>query len=221
MTKKEKVISGKKLVVSAVILVVSIIIIAFSLSYAYFSVGFGSGVDAQDNKTAIMNVTSSLTSAAAINEVKMELINNDEVSSKAKTVTFDVTNGGDSTVKAKYIVKLINYSLTKNLFSSYFKWRLVVNPEVPEKTKTFDGNFLGEDGVEPSSVVLTGDPSQDKISNLTKVLVSENDNLVLEIGQTDSIVFYIWLENAPNVDQNYLTNGQFTGHLSLEASPVK
>ena len=42
----------------------------------------------------------------------------------------------------------------------------------------------------------------------------------LGINHTDTIDFYIWLEND-NIDQLYLTNGLFSGKLSITAVPYK
>ena len=218
---KVSVISSKKLILTACILVISIVVIAFSLTYAYFSVGYGDDVEAKNNSTAIMDVTSSLINASAINETRMNLINPDDVSSMAKTVSFDVTNEATSNVNVKYVVKLIDYSLTKNLSSKYFKWKLVVNPGT-ENAKTFDGDFLDAINIAPEGTDISSlGESEKKVSNLTKFLITEEEALPLEIGHVDNLIFSIWLENDDNSEQNYLTNGEFTGRLSLEASPVK
>lgn len=217
--KKEevKVINEKKLVISASILVVSIIIIAFSLTWAYFTVGDSGKAAINDNKTAILNVDSNLKNASAINETEMALITPENVESEAKKVTFDVTNQDTSNVNAKYIVKLVDYSITKNLSSEYFKWKLVVNPG--EDEQVFSGNFLQSDI--PEGTTLTGVEENDKVSGLEKELVSEEEALTLNVGESDNLVFYVWLENTQSNNQLYLTNGEFRGKLSLEAYPVK
>ena len=211
-----KLISNKRLLISASILVFSIVVIGFSLTYAYFSVGYGGKAEVNGNQAAILNVDSDLKNASAINETEMALINQEDVENEAKKVTFDVINQGSSTVNAKYIVKLIDYSITKNLSSKYFKWKLVVNPG--EGEQVFTGNFL--QNPEDEGTKLTGDDT-DNLTGLSKVLVNEDEALTLNIGKTDHLVFYVWLENDEALNQIYLTSGEFRGKLSLEAFPTK
>ncbi len=211
-----KLISSKKLLISASILVFSIVVIGFSLTYAYFTVGYGGKADINGNQAAILNVDSDLKNASAINETEMALINEEDVETEARKVTFDVINQGTSTVNAKYVVKLIDYSITKNLSSKYFKWKLVVNPG--ESEQVFTGNFL--QNPEDEGTKLVGDAS-DKLTGLNMELISEDEALTLNIGKTDHLVFYVWIENDNALNQIYLTNGEFRGRLSLEAFPTK
>ena len=211
-----KLISNKRLLISASILVFSIVVIGFSLTYAYFSVGYGGKAEVNGNQAAILNVDSDLKNASAINETEMALINQEDVENEAKKVTFDVINQGSSTVNAKYIVKLIDYSITKNLSSKYFKWKLVVNPG--ESEQVFTGNFL--QSPEDEGTKLTGDDT-DNLTGLNKVLIDEDEAITLNIGKTDHLVFYVWIENDSALNQIYLTNGEFRGRLSLEAFPTK
>ncbi len=215
--KEIKFISNKKLLISAFIIVIAIVLIAFGLTYAYFSIGYGGNADVSGNRAAILNIDSTLKNASAINETEMSLISEDEIETEAKKVTFDVINQGTSTVDAKYIVKLIDYSITKNLSSKYFKWKLVVNPG--EGEQVFTGNFL--QNPEDEGTKLTGVVETDTLSGLNKVLVNEDEALTLNIGKTDHLVFYVWLENDEALNQIYLTNGEFRGRLSLEAFPTK
>ena len=212
-----KLISNKKLLISASILVFSIVVIGFSLTYAYFTVGYGGKAEVKDNQAAILNVDSDLKNASAINETEMALISEEEVETEAKKVTFDVINKGTSTVNAKYVVKLIDYSITKNLSSKYFKWKLVVNPG--ESEQVFSGNFL--QNPEDEGTELTGVHDTDTLTGLTKDLITEDEAVTLNIGKTDNLVFYVWLENDESDNQIYLTNGEFRGRLSLEAYPTK
>ena len=213
---KVRVINNKRLVISASILVFSIVVIGFSLTYAYFTVGYGGKAEINGNKAAILNVDSDLKNASAINETEMALINTEDVETEAKKVTFDVINQGTSTVNAKYIVKLIDYSITKNLSSKYFKWKLVVNPG--EGEQVFTGNFL--QNPEDEGTKLTGDAT-DNLTGLNMELINEEEALTLNIGKTDHLVFYVWIENDSSLNQIYLTNGEFRGRLSLEAFPTK
>ena len=215
--KEAKMISSKKLFASASILVFSIIIIGFSLTYAYFTIGYGGKASINGNKAAVLDIDSDLKNASAINETQMSLINAGEVETAAKKVSFDITNTSSSTVNGKYVIKLSNYSLTKNLSSKYFKWRLVINPG--ESEQVFNGDFLQNS--EDEGTKLTGNSETDKLTGLNKDLISEDEAVTINIGDTHHLVFYIWLENDSALNQLYLTNGEFKGKLSLEAFPTK
>ena len=209
--KKVKLISNKKLLLSALILVSSIVIIGLSLTYAYFETTYTGSENVTGNKAAVLNVTTTLDSNTAINAQELSLINSGEVESKAKKFTFSVTNNSTSTVKAKYTVNLSNYSITKNLQSKYFKWKLVVNNG--GTSKTFQGTF--ENGTEPNGNDKTVQ------NNLSKELIKDAEGVELAVGATNNLTFYVWLENDAGVNQLYLTNGSFSGKLSVEAIPAK
>ena len=212
MEEKEiKLISNKKLLLSASILVCSIVIIGLSLTYAYFETTYTGSENVTGNKAAVLNVTTTLDTNSAINAPELSLINSGEVESKAKKFTFTITNTNTSTVKAKYTVNLSNYSITKNLQSKYFKWKLVASNS--GTSKTFQGTF--ENGAEPTG---TDKSSQ---NNLSKELITDAQGVELALGATDTLTFYLWLENDAGVNQLYLTNGSFSGKLSVEAIPAK
>lgn len=206
--------SNRKLLVTSTILVVSLVVLGISFSYAYFVLRFTGTADMQNNTAAILNVSSTLTSATAINATRMDLIAADDVDTQAKTVSFSVTNENTSNVNAKYIIKLVDFDVTKNLSSQFFKWKLVVNPGTSGE-KTLTGNFLD------LSIATEGTSDTAKLTGLSKVLVTEENALPLAVGASDNLVFYIWLENSDTIDQQYLTNGSFSGKLSLEAFPSK
>lgn len=212
MEKNVKQVSNKRLIISSFVVAISIVVIGVSFTYAYFTMRYSGKASVQENKAAIMDVTSTLTNATAINAIPMELIEASEVDTLAKKVEFSVTNEATSNVDVKYIVKLVDFSITKNLFSKYFKWRLVVNPG--ENQKVINGNFLGDNTAEPGNDTT-------KLTDLTKDLVSEAEALPLKKSTTDHLVFYIWLENEESVDQLYLTNGSFNAKLQVEAFPTK
>lgn len=212
--KKTPDLKNKKVMIVACVFVIAIVLLGISLTYAYFTVRYTGSGTVTPNAAAKMNVTSTLTSATAINASQMSLINADEVGTKAKTVNFSVTNANDSNVNAKYTINLVDFSFSKNLSSKYFKWKLVVNPGKGTE-RTITGDFLD------SAIASEGTSDTTVVSNLTKVLVPETNALPLSIGATDNLIFYIWLENDPVIDQIYLTNGSFNGKLSLEAIPSK
>ena len=211
--KEVKLISNKKLLLSASILVSSIIIIGLSLTYAYFETTYTGSENVTGNKAATMNITTNLDSGIAINASELSLINANSVESSAKKVSFTVTNNSNSTVKAKYTVKLSNYSITKNLQSKYFKWKLVIKNGGSQVGNPFTGTFGGSQ--EPSNGV------RDQVNNLNMNLISDNQAVEIAAGTTHNLDFYIWLENDAAVNQLYLTNGSFNGKLSVSAVPIK
>ena len=217
--KKVKLINKKKLLFSVTILVCSIVIIGFSLTYAYFEVSYTGSENVTGNKAATLNVTSTLQNADAINESEMVLIESSQVEDKARKVTFNVKNENNSNVKAKYTVKLVNYSITKNLSSEYVKWKLVVT-HGSGSPSTFQGNFLQSNVPEGTRLQNNGQ-GEDVITSLNKELIPENQALELAAGASDTLTFYVWLENDSTKDQLYLTNGKFSGKLSVEAYPSK
>ena len=132
----------------------------------------------------------------------------------AEKVSFSVTNSASSGAKAKYTIDLVEMSITKNLASKYFKWALVVNPD-GDNRQVFTGDFADE------SIGSEGNSDTTLVEGLTKTLLDEEHALILDIGATDNLDFYIWLENDDSVDQLYLTNGDFSGKLSMNAVPTR
>lgn len=197
-----------------VVFVISIVVIGVSVSYAFYTANMTGNASVPSSNAAIMNVTTNLAEAGAINAAKLSLIDATDYLTKAQKVEFSVTNETTSNVKAKYIVKLVEMSLSKNLASKYFKWSLVVNAGT-SNAKTFSGTFAD------TTIGAEGTTDKTLVSDLTKTLITDANALTLNIGATDNIDFYIWLENDSAVDQLYLTNGNFTGKLSIEAVPTK
>ncbi len=206
--------NAKKLLVTSWLLVLSLIVLAASVSYAYFTLTIKGQAKTPEASAGNLNVTSTLENTSIINATSMQLIEKENVDTEAQKVEFSVTNNGTSTLNAKYTVKLVNMSMTKNLSSKYFKWKLVVNPSGDKKEYT--GDFSNVAGSEQSS---DGDVNRDQVTGLEKTLIDEKSALPLNISATDSLVFYVWLENDPLVNQIYLTSGNFSGKLSIVASP--
>ena len=139
--KSKSLMASKKLVISSFVVAISLVLIGVSLTYAYFTLMYRGQKTVGENSAAKLNISSTLENATAINEIQMNLISADEVEQKAKKVEFSVTNNGTSNIDAKYTVKLVDYSLTKNLSSEYFKWKLVVNGD---EAGAITGNFFDE-----------------------------------------------------------------------------
>ena len=211
-SKKLKKKSFVKNTVLISVLVVSIIVIGISLSFAYFTMSIQGSSDTGNNQAAILNVTTTLTTADAINATSLAIIDGSEYLTKAESIEFTVTNNTDSNVNALYTINMTDITISKNMLSQYFKWALVINSDTGNAiTGSFQDLSLADEGNTDTSTVTIG----------SKVLISDENARSLSIGATDTITLYLWLENDNNVDQLYLTNGTFSGKLSLNATPVK
>lgn len=202
-----------------IIFVLAIVIFGVSTSYAYYVANIKGQASVDESKTAVLNVTTTLENAPAISASKMTIINAADYLTKAQKVDFSITNQSTSNVKAKYTLKLVEMNITKNLSSKYFKYAVIVNAG-KNNEKTFTGNFLDEENIAPENTSVTKD-NPETVTGLTKNLIDEDNALILDIGSTDTLSFYIWVENDDNVDQLYLTNGNFSAKLSIDAYPTK
>ena len=220
MLKRRRIMESKKLkkksfvknTVLISVLVVSIIVIGISLSFAYFTMSIQGSSDTGNNQAAILNVTTTLTTADAINATSLAIIDGSEYLTKAESIEFTVTNNTDSNVNALYTINMTDITISKNMLSQYFKWALVINSDTGNAiTGSFQDLSLADEGNTDTSTVTIG----------SKVLIADENARSLSIGATDTITLYLWLENDDNVDQLYLTNGTFSGKLSLNATPVK
>lgn len=195
------------------VLVVSIVTIGISMTYAFYTAKI-SGNSEFDNVTAAeFHITSTLADSTAISNMKMSLIEPTNIAKSADKVEFSVTNSSTSTVSGQYYVYLINVKLTKNLYSKYFKWQLVRKTDLGESIID-SGNF---EDVTRTDTPLEGESD---IAETTVDKISLN-KVALEIpkGTTDNLIFRLWLENDPDVNQVDLTNGAFEAKLKIEASP--
>ena len=194
------------------VFVLSIMIIGVSISYSYFAANVVGSSDTGDGPIGNLNVTTTLTSGGAINATSLAIIDGSEYLTNAENIEFTVTNNTDSTVRAKYAINLTDITISKNILSKYFKWAIVINSDT--------GNAITGD-FRDASLATEGTSDVTTVTIDSKVLVSEDNALELDIGQTDTLTFYLWLENDDTVDQLYLTNGNMTAKISLDAFPVR
>lgn len=198
-----------------IIVILLVISIGIGISYAYYTIGMTGNSNVSESTAAILNMTTNLASVDRINTTQLQLTDiTDGNYAEVVTdkVTFTITNESTSNVNGKYNLYLKELALSKNLSSQYFKWAAVVSGT---NTRVVTGNFL-----DATAIGAEGTTDRTVVSNLTKTLIPDTNALTLQPGQTDTINFYIWLENAP-VDQVYLTNGSFSGKLAVDAVPVK
>lgn len=193
-----------------VVLVFALIVLAISLTYAYFTANISGTPSTTTLKSGNLVVETDLESANAINNSKMSLINESAKEESSDKVTFYVTNTKDSTVSAKYYIYLDDITLTKNLYSEYLKWELLKNDSV-----IYSGTF--KNAIRTSDVT-SGEA--DNVSTTAEKIQLNTEALTLDINSTDNLVFRMWLENDPDVNQLSLTEGAFAGRLYIEAVPL-
>ena len=200
------------------VLIVGIVVIGVSISYAYYSAWLRGNATVPKNDAAILNIATNLDSVSAIDAPRLSLIDGSDYLNSAEKVSFTITNESTSNLNAAYTLKLVEMSLSKNLYSKYFKWAIVINAGT-EGAKTYTGDFA-DSSITPEGTTIDKE-NPDIVSGQTKNLFGDGESQSLVIGATDTVDFYLWLENDPNVDQLYLTNGSFSGKLSIDAVPVK
>lgn len=200
------------------VLIVGIVVIGVSISYAYYSAWLRGNATVPKNDAAILNIATNLDSVSAIDAPRLSLIDGSDYLNSAEKVTFTVTNESTSNVNAAYTIKLVEMNLSRNLYSKYFKWAIVINAGT-ENVMTYTGDFADSSIASEGTTVDKENP--DIVSNQTKNLFKDGESQSLVIGAMDTVDFYLWLENDESVDQLYLTNGSFSGKLSIDVVPVK
>lgn len=199
----------------SIIVILLVITMGIGISYAFYMIGMTGKSDISESKAAVLNLTTTLEQVDRINTNNLqltEITENNYADVVTDKVTFTVTNESTSNINGKYNLYLKEMEMTKNLSSQYFKWAAVVSGT---NSKIVTGNFL-----DTANLGVEGNTDRTIVSNLTKTLIDDANALTLAPGQTDTITFYIWLENA-SVDQVYLTNGTFVGKLAIDAVAVK
>lgn len=201
--------NNKSNISKVIVLVVALIILGVSVTYAYFTAQI-SGTPTQTTiKAGTLKIETNLESVGAINNTQMKLIDATNKETEAETVSFYVKNSSESTVTAKYYIYLRDITISKNLYSAYFKWELLQN-----------GNVIGSGTF--ADAVRKDVPATDESANVITTaenITLNNDVVSLATNKSDSLEFRVWLENDANVNQIDLANANFEGKLYLEAIP--
>ncbi len=200
----------EKYVSKVMILVVSLIVLAFSGTYAYFTVNFSGDTTTTTAKSGIFKVESSLEKASAIKNSMMVLIEESEKNNKADKLEFTITSKSESTVNGKYDVYMKDIQLSKNMYSKYLRWELVKENQI-----VGSGDFANATRKDTEQ----NNETMNTITSIEDIKLNENAIALLK-NTTDHLIFRIWLENDPNVNQISLVNGTFSGRLYIEAVPV-
>lgn len=183
--------STKAYVLGALIITVSLVIIGVSMSYAYF-INRVEEVNA-DNKEVIIrsgDLVMNFESTRTITASGVGLVNDGDVATKAEHTDFSVSLPADAKVNsAKYRIYLTELNIADNLKSADLKWSLYKGG-----VSIADGNF-------------------ENIGTNTNLSLKED--VIIDKGNTDSYVLYIWLSNDPNRNQIDLLNGSFSGKVGF------
>ena len=201
---------NKKNFFKVLVLVVALIILGVSVTYAYFTSLITGDAEETSAQAGNLQIETNLETVAEINNTKLRLINSTDIEANAENVSFYVKNTSTSTVNADYFIYLTDITLSKNLYSNYFKWQLLKDDEI-----LASGDF--------ASVDRTDTPQTDEANNVTTTIENiqlNTEAIRLPVNTTQNLSLRMWLENDENVNQINLINGNFSGKLYLEAVPV-
>lgn len=200
--------NNKKFPKRNIVLYVSIAVILVSLtfraSYAYFV----SYLTNNTTPTSTVVNTGDLSmkfedGSTYINAQDMMLMTEEEALRASNNYSrFTVTNDGNIT--GNYKIYLSNYSISSNLVSRDFKWRLKIDDTI------LTGNFydLFKDMTPNASGIITG----------SSIDIPINSNSVsLPVGESDNCEFRVWIEETQE-NQIGLTEGTFSTTLRLIAT---
>lgn len=184
----------------SILVVCLVLLLGVSLTYAYFVRKVES--NGSDTKTEVISgmIDVDFETTEYINNSDTWLINDSEVISKGDKNVFSVKRGANSTVDdVFYNIYMTNISITNNLKSSYFKWRLynVENPTI-DTAAVAEGNFSS-------------------IGNNTKIQLNQA-KINLPDGINHKYVLYVWISNDNNIIQNEMLEGTFEAKILIEAA---
>lgn len=193
----------KRNIVLYVSIVVILICLTYRASYAYFTAFV---VNETEPSQAVIN-TGDLKmkfedGITYINANDMIIVSAQEAEATNDNVSrFSVTNTGN--VRASYKLYLTDYTITENLVSQDFKYKLKIG------SQTFTGNFYELfNGVPASSGVISSN-SNDRVLNSTPVSI--------DTGSTDNCELRVWLQEEDH-NQISLAEGSFRGTVKLVAT---
>lgn len=201
--------NNKSNISKVIVLVVALIILGVSVTYAYFTAQISGKPTQTTIKAGTLKIETNLESVGSINNTQMKLIDAANKETEAESVSFYVKNSSESTVTAKYYIYLKDIAISKNLYSTYFKWELLQN-----------GNVVGSGTF--ADTVRKDTPNTGEAANIITTaedMTLNKDAISLITNKSDSLEFRVWLENDANVNQIDLANANFEGKLYLEAVP--
>ena len=180
----------KRNIVLYLSIVAIIMSLTFKFSYAYFNAVVSGNDTAYQTVINSGDLELSFLDTQYINTSNLSIIDANEVATQAEKSTFKVKNTGSAT--ATYRIDL-GVTISDNLKSNDFKWELLLDGNT-NNSGTFNGVNSG------SSITLTS-------SDLTLAPTAEH-----------SFELRLWLQNDDSRNQIGLTEGTFTGVVSVTAS---
>lgn len=202
--------NGKGNFLKVLILVVALIVLAVSGTYAYYTTAITGTPTKTEIKSGVFKVDTSLESVSAILNTKMKLIDSANKGTQAEKLTFTVKSPSDATVDGNYYIYLKDIHLSKNLYTKYLKWELE-----KDGTVVASGDFSSA----TRSDSVTSGEADNVVTTVNNIQLNTNP-IRLAKKESHTLVYRMWLENDPNVNQISITNGSFSGRLYLEAFPV-
>ncbi len=193
-----------------IVLVISLVVLGVSASYAFFYTTIKGDTSTTTIQAGKLTIETNLDSKNAISNEHLNFIKETEKESKADKISFTVSNKSDSNVSGKYNVFLKEINLTKNLYSSYFKWELLRG-----RTVIGSGNFSD---ATRSDAEISGE--DERVSTTANDIKLTTDEIILNPNMTDTLTFRMYLVNDDAVNQISLTEGSFTGKLFIQAVPI-
>lgn len=188
--KKDK--KTKVIVILTIIAMIVVIVVGFT--YAYFTATIQGNEEAKTTRIKTCKFDLDFTTSEYITNNSAELIAPADVSTKADSTQFTVTNSSNCK-NAQYSLSLSDINISDNLKSADFKWRLEKNGSVLNS-----GNFANIG------------------TSITMNLMSTNQTLVKE--DSDSYILRVWLEET-SVDQSSLYDGTFSAKVTVDAKTLK
>ena len=201
---------NKRNFVKVLVLVVALIVLGISVTYAYFTSLITGDASDTSVQTGNLQIETNLETVGAINNTKLRLIDNSDIATSSEKVSFYVKNTSTSTISADYYVYLTDISLSKNLYSSYFKWELLNGSE-----SIASGDFAN---AKRSDTAQSGEA--DNVTTTVENMSLNTEVIRIPQNTTHNLIFRMWLENDSTTNQLDLINGNFSGKLYLEAVPV-
>ncbi len=185
----------KRILLSSLIIVISVVIIGISLSYAYY-LNTVEVIRPENQGTSITSgdLTMNFTTDRLINATSAGLINDSDVITEGDYTQFSVSLPSSAdTASATYSLYLTELTITDNLKSTYVKWAL------------YNGDA--------SMMINSGNFS----NATTGTVLSIQNAITINKGETDSYRLYIWLSNDPNNEQNDLLEGSLSAKVGFRA----
>lgn len=184
--------NDKKVLLYALLVVCLVMVIGTLSTFAFFKRSFSDGTKKTVTNASTTNLDVDFSTSEYINNISGVLIDEDDYLDEADSTKFTIKKPSTSTIASDiyYDILLTDISISDNLKSSYFVWKLVKGTD----TVVASGNFS-----------TIGKNTSITLSTKTK------------ISGTHSYSLYVYLKNDDSVNQLNLLNGSFTAKVAVDA----